>query len=83
MTNLSQFRNELERQLRIHKWDPTDAQLKVIASVIKRRSDARNLDAAEILGIVQIYAKVDDFFIMEGVDNSDLETLLLLATKVG
>jgi hypothetical protein len=83
MTNLAQFRLELERQLHIHRWQPTDAQLQVIASVIKQRSVILDLNVAEILGIVQTYAKVDDFFIMEGVDNSDLETLLLLATKVG
>jgi hypothetical protein len=83
MVDLAQFRLELERQLKIHSWKPSDAQIQVIASVIKQRSIVRELITADILGIVQTYADVDSFFIMDGIDHSDLTTLLLLATKTG
>jgi len=79
--NLTEFRLELERQLRIHRWKPTDTQLQLIASAIKRRLAIHSPTDIDVLEIVRKYANIESFFIMDGVDHSDLKTLLLLATK--
>lgn len=83
MDSLVQFRLELERQLKIHEWKPTNTQIQLIASAVKRKSAGAKLSTADILGIVEKYSEVKSFFIMDGVDHSDLTALLLLATKAG
>ncbi len=78
--NLQKFKTQIELALTITKWSPTDNQLLKIAQKLKEfQGKPTKLDITEIVSSV-----VDDYEIMalEGLDNSDLTTLLLLATKV-
>lgn len=73
------LKNELEAALSITDWSPTESQLNEIARQI------RSLDSAasktNIEKIVLDVVGSDTCMTMEGVDNTDLTTLLLMATK--
>lgn len=73
------LKKELEAALLITKWSPTESELHEIARRIKSLSSATSkADVEEIvLDVVGSYECVS----MEGVDNTDLTTLLLMATK--
>lgn len=77
--SLDKFKKKLEADLLITEWSPSTAELREIA----RRLAAFNGDPSKsnisrvVLEVVGSYEAM--FF--EGVDNSDLTTLLLLATK--
>jgi hypothetical protein len=77
--SLNILKKEIERELLITKWYPTEDNLKEIAKQLKEfqgKPTKHNIEKL-ILGIVGSYESV----CLEGVDNSDLTTLLLLATK--
>jgi hypothetical protein len=79
MSSLSEFKLELERRLKIVKWSPTEQDIKVIAQKVSRSQATDHGDLCKIVsgvcpGTLQI--------VTEGIDNSDLRTLLVLATAV-
>ena len=77
--NLEKFRKELEIALMITNWAPSTAELQEIAKRIKAfRGEPTKSNIEKI-----VHEVVDSYeaMIMDGVDNSDLSTLLLLATK--
>lgn len=77
--SLDILKKELEAALLITKWSPSTAELKEIA----RRLKAFNGEPSKVniekivLEVVGSYEAMD----LQGVDNSDLTTLLLLATR--
>jgi len=73
------LKKELEAALLITKWSPTERELHEIARRIKSLSSATSKADVEkiVLDVVGSYECVS----MEGVDNTDLTTLLLMATK--
>lgn len=80
--SLNELKKELEAVLLITKWSPSDEQLKLIANrlkSIKDRQDRPTKSEIEeiVLGVVGSY----EALLLKGMDNSDLTTLLLLATK--
>lgn len=80
--SLNDLKKELEAALLITKWSPSDEQLKLIANrlkSIKDRQDRPTKSEIEeiVLGVVGSY----EALLLKGIDNSDLTTLLLLATK--
>jgi hypothetical protein len=78
--NLKKFKTEIELALMITKWSPTDNQLLEIARKLKEfKGEPTKFNIKDI-----VLSVVDDYEIiaLEGLDNSDLTTLLLLATKV-
>lgn len=77
----SKLKKELESVLLITKWSPTDQQLELIAEGLKQLNPGANRIDVErvVFGVVGSYEGI----LLEGADNSDLTTLLLLATKLG
>ncbi|EJI1394756.1 hypothetical protein NDL37_004523 [Vibrio parahaemolyticus] len=77
--SLHKFKAELEATLLITKWSPTTDQLEEIVNRIKTlKGRAEKSDIARIVhDVVGSY----ECMCLEGVDNTDLTTLLLLATK--
>jgi hypothetical protein len=77
--SLEILKKELESALMITEWSPSTAELKEIAKRLKEfRGEATESNIAKIvLDVVGSYEKAA----FEGADNSDLTTLLLLATK--
>lgn len=75
---LSKFRSELESQLKIFQWNPTKEQLIKIAEFIVQNPSNINHATAFICELC------DDVLLgfFEGVDNSDLNHLLAMATLV-
>jgi hypothetical protein len=77
MNPLDQFRDSLEQTCRIARWSPSKGELKEIA----RRIAVTQAMSLEKAASVVIAVCPDTLFsVMEGVDNSDLRTLLALAT---
>ncbi|WP_348731320.1 hypothetical protein [Rheinheimera texasensis] len=73
------LKKELEAALLITDWSPTESDLREIALQIKGlKGKASKLDIEKIVSaVVGPY----EYMILGGVDNTDLTTLLLLATK--
>ncbi len=77
--NLDDLKKELEKTLMITSWSPTTLELKKIAEKLKEfkgKPTKPNISTL-VLDVVDSYHAVA----LEGIDNSDLTTLLLLATK--
>lgn len=76
-------KSEIERIFGIVEWEPTSRQLAEISLAIRRCLTSGNrlsiADGREI--VADIYPDAS-FIAIEGVDNSDLNTLLALASKV-
>lgn len=74
------LKKELEAALLITDWSPTDSDLHEIARQIKNlKSSAAS--KADIEKIVHDVVGPYECMIMEGVDSTDLTTLLIMATK--
>ncbi|MDL0433991.1 hypothetical protein QPM17_22885 [Marinobacter sp. TBZ242] len=73
------LKKELEAALLITDWSPTERDLREIAIRIKGlRGTVSKIDIEKIVhDVVGSYESMA----MEGVDNTDLTTLLLMATK--
>ncbi|MBP6437605.1 MAG: hypothetical protein KA288_09425 [Paludibacteraceae bacterium] len=78
--NIMNFKKELEAVFLITDWSPTESNLHEITRRIKDlRSTASKADVEKIIhDVVGPFERI----LMEGVDNTDLTTLLLMATKV-
>lgn len=73
------LKKELEAALLITNWSPSESELHEIARRIKSLSSTASKTDIEkiVLDVVDSY----ECEAMEGVDNTDLTTLLLMATK--
>jgi hypothetical protein len=77
--SMENLKRELEAALLITDWSPTETDLNEIARRIKSLgSSASKTDIEKI-----VYDVVGSYecMMMEGIDNTDLTTLLLLSTK--
>ena len=73
------LKKELESAFLITSWSPSDDQLRDIAQKLrefKGKPNKVNISKV-VLSVIDSYESM----MLEGVDNSDLTTLLLLATK--
>lgn len=77
--SLQILKKELESALLITSWSPSDADLKEIVKKLREFEGQPNKGniSSIVLSVVGSYESIS----LEGVDNSDLTTLLLLATK--
>jgi hypothetical protein len=77
--SLKNLKNEIESALMITEWSPTESELKEILKQLKefRGKPTKSNIASIVLNVVGSYEALS----LEGEDNSDLTTLLLLATK--
>ena len=77
--SLDNLKKELEAALMITKWSPTESELKEIAKRLKEfgGEPTRSNIGRLVLDVVGVYEAIS----LDGVDNSDLTTLLMLATK--
>jgi len=77
--NLEELKKQLEREFLITKWNPTDSQLQEIAYKISLlKEPICKQDVNKI--ILEVHGSIE-CIVLEGMDNSDLSTLLLLATN--
>ncbi len=78
--SLQILKKELESALLITSWSPSDADLKEIARKLREFEGKPNKGNISriVLSVVGSYESI----LLGGVDNSDLTTLLLLATKM-
>jgi len=77
--SMENLKRELEAALLITDWSPTETNLNEIARRIKDLGGSAS--KADIEKIVYDVVGSYECMMMEGVDNTDLTTLLLLATK--
>ena len=73
------LKKELESALLITSWSPSDDQLRDIAQKLREFKGKPN--KVNISKVVLSDIESYESMMLEGVDNSDLTTLLLLATK--
>ena len=75
-----EFKKELETALRISAWNPTkDDLLKIAMALYQQHGKVTKVDVENI--IREVCGPFRQMLI-EGSDNSDLTTLLVMATKV-
>jgi hypothetical protein len=77
--SIENLKKELEATLLITDWSPTEADLNEIARRIKVLDDSAS--KADIEEIVYDVVGSYECMMMDGIDNTDLTTLLILATK--
>ncbi|MCA2016063.1 hypothetical protein LDJ79_08070 [Vibrio tritonius] len=73
------LKKELEATLLITKWSPTESDLKEIARRLKGLKGSPS--KSDVEKVVHDVVGSYECMILEGVDNTDLTTLLILATK--
>lgn len=78
--SIENLKKELEAALLITDWSPTKSDLNDIARRMK--SLGGSASKRDIEQIVYEVVGPYECMMMEGIDNTDLTTLLLLATKV-
>ncbi|WP_251977331.1 hypothetical protein [Salinicola avicenniae] len=78
--SIENLKKEIETALLITDWSPTEADLKEISRRMKVFGSSAS--KGDIEKIVYDVVGPYECMSMEGVDNTDLTTLLLLATKV-
>ena len=79
MSDLKKLKESIEAVALIHKWNPTPIQLLKIAKNISVSGADGKDDLEKIVAVVCPDAS---FTALEGIDNSDLRTLVALAIKV-
>ncbi len=77
--SLDILKKELEAELLITNWSPSRAELREIAKRLKEFDGTPSKSNVEL--IVHDVIGAYEAMTLEGVDNSDLTTLLLLATR--
>lgn len=82
MLDLTEFKKDLERLCKIHKWSPTNEQLRAIKADLQRHNlSGMQLTEADVLGIISRHVDDVSHYILDGIDNSDYRTALLMALK--
>lgn len=76
--NYNAFKVEIEKSCRIVSWNPSQRQLEEIARKIQL---AKPKSASQVESIVVSVCPDTTFMCLEGVDNSDIRTLLALAIQ--
>lgn len=71
------FKSELERKLKIVEWSPTDSD---IAYIAKKIATGEAQSRTEIVHLVLEVFPNTLWLNTEGIDNSDLKSLIQLAT---
>ncbi len=75
-------KEQLEKICKIRRWSPTQAQLVSILNHFENEiRKGKSHTISDCQGIISSYCPGTSFYFYEGVDNSDLNTLLLLAMK--
>jgi len=76
---MEQFKRQLEKDLLIIKWNPTQEQLKEIKNrILQLKEPVKKSDIEKI--VFEIYGSYE-CIVLESVDNSDLSLLLKLASN--
>ena len=76
--------SELKKICRIYEWNPSPQQLISIRDEVKKRiQKGERLDLSSCQQIISKHCPSARLVVTEGVDNSDLNTLLMLALKKG
>lgn len=83
MDELDELKKELEVTCKIYNWNPSVKQLSNISNKIKELySHNKSISLDEITGIVSTICPGALSLVQEGLDNSDLNTLLALAISL-
>lgn len=78
--SIANLKSEIESILLITKWSPSESDLYEISKKIKVSSGTLTKRKLEEI----VYSVVGSFeqMMLEGADNSDLTTILMMATKI-
>lgn len=76
--DFEKFKQEIRDDLGIPEWQPTDHEIASIYQLVQARSPRTKRELAEIVAEV---CKWEQTWSMEGIDNSDLNALLLMASQ--
>jgi hypothetical protein len=76
--DLQALKSYIEKAFNFVGWHPTDKQLQEIARRIRTTQPLTQQALAQIIEDVSPHHTV---WALEGIDNTDLDTLLLMATK--
>lgn len=76
--NYDSLKVEIENACSIVSWDPSHKQIEMIINEIAQK---RPNSVNEIVGIVASVCPDTTYACMEGIDNSDIRTLLALAIQ--
>lgn len=82
--NNTEFKKILREKALIvdNAWNPTDAQLELIRrEIIKLTSEGKRIRYTDLQHIVSKFSGSPRVMIFDSVDNSDLNALLIAATK--
>ena len=79
---MDNFKKELSQIGQVYEWTPTREQLDAISNEIENEiRDGQKLNVGKIQSIISRHCPGALFGLFEGTDNSDLNSLLLLAIK--
>lgn len=82
MDDLQDLKTQLERICHISKWSPSTNQLLSIREDLRKTISSRGrLTAGDVEGIVARRVPDAIYAMLDGVDNSDLKALLLIALQ--
>ncbi len=73
------LKSHLQASFQVVGWEPTEDEMREIAKKIRDKKPETVPELAEIVHSVHAFGLVHAF---EGVDNTDLNLLLLMATKL-
>lgn len=73
------LKSHLQASFKVIDWEPTDDEMRTIAIKIREKKPQT---VAELWEIVQSVRPFGLHHVFEGVDNTDLNLLLLMATKL-
>jgi hypothetical protein len=76
---LQEFRAALTKAARVSKWDPSNVQLASLAKAVKQGTIRNTSDLQQVVSVTVPGTR---FHLDEGLDMSDLRTLLQLANKL-
>jgi hypothetical protein len=79
MMDVHSLKSTLEKICKIASWNPTPSQLEAIANKL---SNASPTSREDVEAVVISVCPNTSFMILEGVDNSDIRTLLALAIQI-
>ncbi|MEI6707068.1 MAG: hypothetical protein WCK96_08035 [Methylococcales bacterium] len=79
MKSIEKFKTSLESVSNVIKWNPTKSDLEKIALCVTEKSPS---SPSEIDSIIAEICPDSLFACLEGIDNSDLNTLLAMAIAI-
>jgi len=78
---MTTLKDEIQRIFMVNNWQPDTEQLNTISNSLLKEIRTGSIDIVRCREIIGEICPDAQFIAMEGIDNSDLDTLLLVAMK--